>query len=115
MPYVHVQTSVPVSGPNRQKLLASVSQLAAATLGKPESYVMVSLSEAEMLMGGDPAPAALCDVRSIGGLPPAVCAALSEKLCALLQERLGIAPKRVFLNFTEIEADRWGWDGGTFG
>lgn len=115
MPFVHVQTSVPVSEPAREQLLAALSSLAAQSIGKPEQYVMVALSQAALRMGGQPGPAAFCEVRSIGGLSPEVCTALSGGLCELLRGRLGVPPERVYLNFTEVEADRWGWNGGTFG
>ncbi|MBI5546555.1 MAG: hypothetical protein HY901_21955 [Deltaproteobacteria bacterium] len=115
MPFVHVQTSVPVSEPAREELLVAVSRLAAKAIGKPESYVMTGLSQGPMLMGGKPGPAAFCEVRSIGGLGPEVCTALSSQLCALLEEKLGVTPERVFLNFVEVEAERWGWNKATFG
>ena len=115
MPLVHVQTTVPVAEPQREELLAAVSRLAAKAIGKPESYVMVGLSQGAMLMAGKAGPAAFCDVRSIGGLGPEVCRALSAQLCALLKAKLGVGPERVYLNFTEVEADRWGWNGATFG
>ncbi|MGI5863742.1 MAG: phenylpyruvate tautomerase MIF-related protein [Myxococcales bacterium] len=115
MPYVHIQTSAAVSEQARERILAQASRIAAEAIGKPESYVMVSLSEASMLMGGKSGPTAFCDVRSIGGLGSRVNAALSAKLCALLSETLDVPADRVFLNFSEFEAGNWGWNGGTFG
>ena len=29
--------------------------------------------------------------------------------------KLGIAPDRIYLNFTDVEAGNWGWSGSTFG
>ena len=115
MPYVHIQTNATVSEQARERLLAQASRIAAETIGKPESYVMVGLSQAAMRMGGKSGPAAFCDVRSIGGLGATVNAALSEKLCGLLEETLAVPADRVFLTFTEVAADRWGWNRGTFG
>ena len=115
MPYVHVQTSFPVGEPARDQLLTALSSLVARTLGKPEQYVMVSLSQAAMRLGGEAGPAAFCDVRSIGGLSAGTCNQLSSGVCALLKEKIGVTPDRVFLNFAEVEAGRWGWNGETFG
>ena len=39
---------------------------------------------------------------------------LSEKVCSLLKESLGIAPDRVYLNFSDIPAGNWGWNGEIF-
>jgi phenylpyruvate tautomerase PptA (4-oxalocrotonate tautomerase family) len=54
-------------------------------------------------------------VRSIGGLNGAVNAALSKSICDKLSEELGISGDRVYINFIDVSADSWGWNGGTFG
>jgi phenylpyruvate tautomerase PptA (4-oxalocrotonate tautomerase family) len=40
---------------------------------------------------------------------------LSQKLCRLLNESLGVPESRIYLNFTEVAASNWGWKGATFG
>ena len=55
------------------------------------------------------------DIRSIGGLSGKVNGRLAQKVCALLQELLGITPDRVYLNFIDVPAANWGWNGSTFG
>ncbi len=44
-----------------------------------------------------------------------VVAGRSEQICKLLKDSLGIAPDRVYLNFTDVEAGNWGWNEPTFG
>ncbi|MBU6411280.1 MAG: hypothetical protein KGJ60_04600 [Verrucomicrobiota bacterium] len=39
----------------------------------------------------------------------------SPKVCRLLNQSLGVPPNRIHLNFTEVEAGNWGWNGKTFG
>ena len=68
-----------------------------------------------MLMAGKPGDAAFVDIRGIGGLSGDVNRQLSQKLCRLLNEALGVPPDRIYLNFTEIKATNWGWKGNTFG
>ncbi len=115
MPLLALQTSVRLSNQQRYNLLAPLSTIVAECIGKPERYVMVTVSEAAMLMGGAEGPAAYADIRSIGGLNGAVNRKLSERICALLQDQLGIPPDRVYLGFTSASAENWGWNGGTFG
>lgn len=115
MPLLTLQTSVTLSNQQRYDLLAPLSQIVAECLGKPERYVMVSVSTLALLMDGYDAPAAYADLRSIGGLSQAVNRKLSERICALLKERLNIPPERVYLVFTSVSAENWGWNGGTFG
>jgi phenylpyruvate tautomerase len=40
---------------------------------------------------------------------------LSQQLCKLLTDSLGISADRVYRNFTDIKAGNWGWNGSTFG
>jgi phenylpyruvate tautomerase len=66
-------------------------------------------------MAGDRGDAAFCDIRSIGGLEGEVNRRLSRRICDVLQTSLGIAPDRVYLNFSNVSAADWGWSGRTFG
>jgi phenylpyruvate tautomerase PptA (4-oxalocrotonate tautomerase family) len=115
MPLLRIETTVAVSEEKQNALLTSLSRIVAQTIGKPELYVMISISQAEMLMSGKHGDAAFVDVRSIGGLNGDVNQNLSRLICQLLKNSLGISPDRVYLNFTDISADNWGWNGETFG
>lgn len=76
---------------------------------------MVSLNQSAMLMSGKGGEAAFVDIRSIGGLSGDVNRTLSQQICKLLNDSLRIAPDRIYLNFIDIEAANWGWNGSTFG
>jgi phenylpyruvate tautomerase len=115
MPLLKLETTVVLSEANRQALLASLSKTVAETIGKPQQYVMVAASEAAMQMSGSPGDAAFVDVRSIGGLTDDVNRKLSQKVSQLLHDSLGIPPNRIYLNFTDVQASHWGWNGSTFG
>jgi phenylpyruvate tautomerase PptA (4-oxalocrotonate tautomerase family) len=115
MPLLKLETTVPLSDEKRKTLLASLSKIVGETIGKPEQYVMVAINPAAMLMSGKPGDAAFGDLRSIGGLSGDVNRLLAERVCKLLQESLGISPDRVYLNFTDVNAANWGWNGNTFG
>jgi phenylpyruvate tautomerase PptA (4-oxalocrotonate tautomerase family) len=115
MPLLKVETTVVLSEDKRQALLASLSKAVAEIIRKPEQYVMVAASQAAMQMSGRPGNAAFVDVRSIGGLTGDVNRKLSQKVCQLLHDSLGIAPDRVYLNFTDVQASHWGWNANTFG
>ena len=73
----------------------SLSKAVAETIGKPEQYVMVTASQAAMVMSGKPGDAAFVDTRSIGGLSDDVNLRLSQQVCKLLGDSLGISPERV--------------------
>ena len=115
MPLLKLETTVALSQERREALLASLSEIVAETIGKPQQYVMVAASQAAIQMSGSPGDAAFVDVRSIGELTGVVNRKLSQKVCQLLHDSLGIPPNRIYLNFTDVNASHWGWNGNTFG
>ena len=115
MPLLKLETTVALSEDQRKSLLASLSTAVAGATGKPEQYVMVTVGQAAMLMSGKPGDAAFVDIRGIRGLTGEVNRKLSQQVCKLLQDSLGISSDRVYLNFTEVDAANWGWNGNTFG
>jgi phenylpyruvate tautomerase len=115
MPLLKLQTNATISQEKQQALLAALSKAVAQTIGKPEQYVMVTLGTPDMLMAGKPGDAAFVDIRSIGGLSGKVNQQLSQKVCQLLKDSFAIPSERVYLNFTDVPASDWGWNGETFG
>jgi len=115
MPLLKLETTAALADDRKKALIASLSKIVAGATGKPEQYVMVTISPAAILMSGRPGDAAFVDVRSIGGLNGNVNGQLTQKICALLKESLGVASDRVYLNFTDVPAGNWGWNGDTFG
>src|SRR5271165_5930614 len=115
MPLLKLETTVALTDAHRQQLLPALSKIIAETIGKPEQYVMVTISPAAVLMSGKPGDAAFVDVRSIGGLTADVNLRLSEKVCALLSQSLRVSQDRVYLNFADVPAENWGWNASTFG
>jgi phenylpyruvate tautomerase len=115
MPLLKIQATEHVAGPQQAKLVAAASRLLAEATGKPEKYVMVTLDPAVILMAGQPGPAAFLDVRGIGGLTPEVNRRVSQQLCQLLKDALGVPAERVYITFTDVPATNWGWNGATFG
>jgi phenylpyruvate tautomerase len=115
MPFVHVSTSAELDDAKAAAVAARLSPLLARLLGKPEAYVMVAVDRAAMRMAASADPAAFVDVRSIGGLGAKVNQGLAAAISTALGEELGLAADRIYLNFTDVPAASWGWDGATFG
>jgi len=115
MPLLKLETNVAISDEKKQALLAALSKIVAGTVGKPEQYVMVVISPAAILMSGQPGDAAFVDIRSIGGLKDDVNRRLAREIGGLLKESLGAPTDRIYLNFTDVPAGNWGWNGDTFG
>jgi hypothetical protein len=91
-----------------------LSREVAAMLGKPESYVMVQLHDRQrMLFAGSDAPLAYCELKSIG-LPFERNTEFCDRLCMLIDELLGVPPKRVYIEFMVTERHMFGWNSQTF-
>ena len=116
MPLIQVFTSAESPSPERASaLLGELSKTLARELGKPERYMMTRLApRSTMTFAGTSAPACYAELSNIGDLSEADTARLSDVLCRLLSEGLGVARDRIYLQFRNIEAYLWGYDGGTF-
>jgi len=115
MPLLKLETTVALNEEKRNSLLSDLSRAMTETTGKPEQYVMVTAGQASILMSGKPGDAAFVDIRGIGGLTGSVNRQLTEKICRLLNQSLDVPANRIYLNFTDVEASNWGWNGNTFG
>lgn len=115
MPLLKLETTVSLTAEKRAALLSALSHILAEAISKPEDYVMVTANQTSILMAGKPGDAAFVDVRGIGSLAGDVNRQLSKKICDLLNQSLAVSPERIYLNFTGVEADNWGWNGHTFG
>ena len=115
MPLIHVRTSAPLNDEIKDTCSKTLSRVCSDELGKPEQYVMVVLEKAWVCMAGKAGPGAFVDVRSIGNLNSDKNQSLSAKICAALQEEMGIPSDRIYLNFTDVPRSDWGWNRSTFG
>lgn len=117
MPLVNIFSSVePLAPPRAQELLLRCSRIAADLLGKPEKYVMTCLMpQTAMTFGGSAAPSCYLEVKSVGRMPPETTLALSAALSAAVEEHLGVAPGRTYVEFSDAQGHLWGFNGGTFG
>ena len=111
MPYLNIVTNQTIS--DETALLKAASQTVSKASGKPESYVMVAIeSKTPMSFGGSTEPAAILDYRSLG--LPADRKALSDALCSMIEEQIGVSGSRTYISMTDSERQNWGWDHSTF-
>lgn len=114
MPYLKIQTNQAIEGDRQHGFLQKASAAIAEELGKSERYVMVAFDPPRpMLFGGNGEPCAYMELKSIG-LSESKTASLSERLCNLAEEELGIPSKRVYIEFSDAPRAMWGWDRRTF-
>ncbi|MBW8782167.1 MAG: hypothetical protein JF599_09825 [Verrucomicrobia bacterium] len=114
MPYLKIQTNLPVTKKAERTVLKTASALVANLLAKPEGFVMVALEpNTAMLFAGSDDPVAFLELKAVG-LPARKTKVLSQALCTLIEDHLGIAPNRVYVKFINVKHGMWGWQGDTF-
>jgi phenylpyruvate tautomerase PptA (4-oxalocrotonate tautomerase family) len=113
MPYLKIQTNLPIGKKSQQTILRNASRLIAIELEKPEGMVMVALEDdTAMLFAGSDDPVAFLELKSVG-LPGRRTKQLSRALCQLIKEHLGITSDRVYVKFIDVNRGMWGWKGDT--
>ncbi len=114
MPYLKIQTNAEIPADKQQAIMKRLSTTVAEALGKSERYVMVALeAAAPMLFGGEAAPCAYLELKSIG-LPEELTPQLSQTLCETITAELNIPGERIYIEFANATRHLWGWNGGTF-
>ncbi len=114
MPYLRIQTNLPLNKKADRTMLKQASTLVAAELGKPEEYVMVAVQpDTPMSFAGTDDPAAFIELKGIG-VTAEKSQRLSQVLAGLVNQHLGIPIDRIFLNFADVPPNLWGWNGNTF-
>ena len=114
MPYFSIETNQAADQVSSPELMTKTSAFIADLLGKPESYVMISIKQGtSLIFGGSDKPAAFVRLESIG-LPRDRCTELSDKICSYIAEELGVPKERVFIDFKDLERNLFGWNGKTF-
>lgn len=114
MPLLIISTNISLDTQTSQALCLEASSHVAGLLGKPESYVMVSLQSNQcMSFAGDTAPCASLQLKSLG-LPGQQTTAFSASLCDFLNQQTGIPTERIYIEFSGPERHMWGWDRRTF-
>ena len=113
MPLIQLKTTVPLPPALRDELTSDFGKMM-ADAGKPESFLMIEFEEgADLRFGGKkPENAALVEIKQVGDLGRDVYLCLTKTATRILNERLGIDPKAVYITYQPV--DDWGWNGTNF-
>ena len=115
MPYLLIQTNKAIGDEDQSRLVSEASKIVAATLNKPEKYVMVAWTPApKMTFDNDANGAAFLELRSVG-IPEASRQKLPGALAKCMTEHLGINTDRVYLVMMDVPGKYWAQGEQTFG
>ena len=114
MPYLSIQTNQDIDEDQTKEILRNISKATSEILGKPESYVMVTIqSNATMLFAGNDDPLAYVQLRSLG-LSESSTTNLSHSICSLVSSEFKISSERIYIDFASPDRHMWGWNNKTF-
>ena len=113
MPFIQINTSSKSDVENDDLLQKDVSKMVADLTGKPENYVMTIIQrDTKMTFAGSDEPCCFIKVKSIGSLNPS---SMSKSLCELIASKTNINMNRIYIEFFDVKASNWGFNGSTFG
>lgn len=115
MPCIQIKTSVKVTEEAANTLKKELGQMITCLPGKTEDWLMVTLEdECRMWFRGETGkPIAFVDVKVFGNrIDPAGSEQMTEQVCKLFQETLGVDPKDLYIRYTA--SPHWGWNGSNF-
>ena len=112
MPFIQVNTSSKSVLEDDALLQNDISKMVAELTGKPENYVMTMVQrDVKMTFNGSDEPCCFIEVKSIGSLSPS---SMSNSLCELIASKTNIDTNRIYIEFTDVKASNWGFNGTTF-
>lgn len=116
MPFIRMSTNIGVNAGREAWLRSGLGRAIELLPGKTERWLMIEIADnARLGLGGDAdTPAAIFTLKAFGSEQSNECYdALTEKICTLCHECLGISPDRVYIEY-EVTG-QWGWNGRNFG
>lgn len=114
MPLIRMEVPAQLEEEQKKRIMSEASAAVSRNTGKPELYVMVTISKADFMLAGEAKPCAFVDVRGIGGVNSKNNRGITSDICSLLQKELSISPDCIYVTFTDVPGQNWGHNGTTF-
>lgn len=114
MPYINVKTNVKLDNSKSEQLLTALAKSITAIPGKSEASVMCGVEDGQkMIFRGDSVTAvAFVEVKLLHSSTKQAYTALTEKICEIMQEVVGVSGDRCYVKFEETES--WGYNSFMF-
>jgi phenylpyruvate tautomerase PptA (4-oxalocrotonate tautomerase family) len=110
MPYIQVNVSQKLSDTQKNALTARLGEVITLIPGKTEAVTMVDISDGRAVYkAGQPIDGGFVDVRLYGAAEKPAKEALTAAVFQAMEQLLGIAPDKLYLNI--LEMDSWGSGG----
>ncbi len=113
MPFIDSKISVKVSEDQKEALKAAYGK-AVATLGKPESFLMVGIQDDyDLYFAGEKVEkGAYVEVSLFGDADASAYDQMTGQICDILHTQLEIPADRIYVTYHGVHD--WGWNGRNF-
>ena len=114
MPFISTKTNQTITKATAKALKEAYASAIELLPGKTEKWLMLSFEgDTEMAFHGDmDSPMAFLTVSLVGCAPREAYDAMTQRLCSIMEQVLGIAPDMVYVKYEEV--DTWGWNNINF-
>ncbi len=113
MPFIDSKITVKLSDKQKEELKSDLGK-AISLLGKPESYLMVGISDGYDLFfaGKKLEKGAFISVQVFGDVSSKQSEAMTKEISRIVSDRIGIPSDSVYVTYQGIRD--WGWNGSNF-
>ena len=114
MPFIGSRVTVKISPEEEEVLKSRLAKAADSILGKKEQYLMVGFEdEYKLYFGGKKLEkGAFVEVKICGRAGHEAFEEMTEAVCKIYEEELGIPGDKIYVKYEEVE--HWGWNGRNF-
>ena len=114
MPMIITKSSTPITKAQEAELTRAYGEAITLLPGKTEEWLMLSFEENARLAfrGKSDSPLCYVEVNLLGKAPRAAYDKLTERICELLEQLLGIPQDGIYVKYDEAEV--WGYNGSNF-
>ena len=113
MPFIDVRTSVKADETKKQTIEQKLTDSISLLPGKTSIYFMCAVEDGvSMMFHGDKENTAFVEVKIFGKSTRDAYEKLTERICEILKEELGVDPAYCYVKFEEVE--NWGFNGFMF-
>lgn len=117
MPYIDFTIANCITPEKMEHLKAGAAAIMERHAGKGENWLYVRVAGDEKLyfQGRAVTNGGVVEVKLVGSLSGTQKKEITGEICRLLEQELQTASNQVYVIFTEVKGENWGWNGQTFG
>ena len=117
MPFVNYMLSARVTEETAVHVKEQTAELIEQHTGKDEQWLFVRCAGEQLLYfkGSRVQNGGVVEIKLVGNLKPASKREIVQGITGILTKELGVQADSMYVIFTEVKGEDWGWNNDTFG